>query len=260
MELEGLKLEWWRSTFPKIAYEAAVAGEIRIHRLLVSNGLDRLRGDSQNGGDVLMNELLSLVEDEVGKTAWNYQVARFRGQSLARLPPYVVSIGWSAPRPDLPILYTYIRLLSKLCNVWIQHKIPRHRVRVSHVLIHHGTLEGNTFPLVNIGDHTGYRGYHRLSEKGCFSNVLCSLDRIRALGNILAVCGLRVSGLKRVRGGTEYTIATQAPFYLGWFLDRCKNLFHDVILVPIIIDNIKNVHYCYSLALICISFYSMSSL
>ena len=187
----------------------------------------------------LMSELLNLVKVEVEETALNYETARLKGGSLPYLPPYIQSIGWSAPRPELSISDTYIQLLSDLCSFWIQQQIPLRPVRVHHVLLHHGMLEGNTYPLINIGDHNDYHGYHRLSEKGRFANVLCSFDRLRVLGNILAVCGLRVSGSKQVHGAEVFSIATQAPFCLGWYLDRCKHLFRDVILVPIIRDSME---------------------
>ena len=91
-----------------------------------------------------------------------------------------------------------------------------------HVLLNHGTLEGNTFPLIKIGHPTGGEEYHRLSEKGRFANALCSLDRLRALGNILAVCGVRVSRSSKIQGVETFTIAAQAPFSVGWYLERCE--------------------------------------
>ena len=221
-----------------MAWEAAATGDVRNHRLLVTDGLDRLRGDGENDVGELMSELLDLVKVEVEETALNYETARLEGGSLPCLPPYILSIGWSAPRPELSISDPYIQLLSDLCSLWIQHQIPVHSVRVWHVLLHHGTLDGNTYPLINMCDHNDYCDYHQLSEKGRFANMLCSLGRLRALGNILAVCGLRVSGTKQVHGAEVFSISTQAPFYVGWYLDRCKHLFRDLIPVPIIRDNI----------------------
>ena len=218
--------------------KAAAKGDVRNHRLLVTDGLDRLGGDDGNDVGELMRELLNLVRVEVEETALKYETARLEGGSLPCLPPFILSIGWSAPRPELPIPDIYIQLLSGLCSLWIQHQIPVHSVRVRHVLLHHGTLDGNTYPLINMCDHNDYYDYHRLSEKGRFANVLCSLGRLRALGNILAVCGVRVSGIKEVHGAEVFSIATQAPFYVGWYLDRCKHLFRDLIPVPIIRDRI----------------------
>ena len=199
-----------------------MAGELRLHRLLVSDGLTRLRGGSQNGGGALLNGLLGLVTAEVERTARRYHVERSGGQPLPCLPPHIISLGWSSSIPDLPVPATYMQLLAGVRNVRIQHQLSGYRIRVTHVLLNHGTLRGNTFPLINIGDHTGYRGYHRLSEKGRFANVFCSFNRIKDLGYMLAVCGVRVSGKSVIRGAREYSIATQAPFYVGWFVDQCK--------------------------------------
>ena len=169
-------------------------------------------------------ELLSLIEAEVERTALNYESERLLGGSLSNLPPFIVSIDWSAPRPNLPDLDSYIlHSLSGLCKRWEDNHVPLCTVRVHHVLLHHGMLEGNTFPLIRIGDFSGDgEEYHRLSEKGRLANDLCSLDRIRALGNILAVCGTRVSGSHFIQGVEMFTIATRAPFSVGWYLERCE--------------------------------------
>ena len=125
-----------------------MAGEIRIHRLLVSDGLDRLRGDSQNDGDVLMNELLSLVEDEVGETAWNYQVARFRGQSLARTPSrfhdgkkpadvILVANGINLTSSQYPI--THVSATKGRESSW---KCVGSSITLTEVVIYHGFTDG----------------------------------------------------------------------------------------------------------------------
>ena len=186
-----------------------------------------------------MRELLNLVTAEVEETALKYETARLEGGLLPCLPPFILSIGWSAPRPELPISVTYFRLLSDLCSFWIQQQIPVRSARVRHVLLHHGTLDGNTYPLINLCDHNDYYDYHRLSEKGRFANVLCSFDRLRALGNMLAICGVRVSGVKEIHGAEVFSVATQAPFYVGWYLDRCKSLFRNLTPLPIIRNGIR---------------------
>ena len=169
---------------------------------------------------VLGTELLDLVREEVERTASRYEAERLRGGSLSYLPLFITSIDWSHPLPELSIPEKCVPLLSELYSCWGDNQIPLCTVDVKHILLSHSTLEGNTFPLVTIGDHNGYRDHHRLSEKGCFANVLCTLSQIRALGNILAVGGLKVSESKTINGLETYTVVARAPFEVGWYLNR----------------------------------------
>ena len=164
----------------------------------------------------MLTRLLNLVE----RTASRYETEKLLGGSLSSLPPFIVLVDWSSPCPNLPDLDSYIlHSLSGLCKRWEDNHIPLCTVGVIHVLLNHGMMEGNTFPLIKIGHPTRGEEYHRLSEKGRLANDLCSLDRIRALGNILAVCGIRVSGSHKIQGVETFTIATQAPFLVGWYLE-----------------------------------------
>ena len=180
-----------------------------------------MRGDASDVG-VWEAGLLNLVDNEVGRTASIYETELLRGGSLPNLPPFIFSIDWSPAVPGLSIPGKCLRLLSGLTSCWVDNGLPLCEVHTKHVLENHGTLTGNTFPLVILGNHSGPNEYHRVSEKGRFVNILCTFNRIRALGNMLAVCGVKVSLSKVVHGVETFTVAARAPFQLGWYLDHCE--------------------------------------
>ena len=159
-------------------------------------------------------EMVALVNSKVRLVTQQYEEACLRGASPLFLPPFIVTINWvSLPRVSIPAVY--LHQLSGLRTRWEQHQIPECLIHTEHVLLNHRTLQDNTLPQTIFNDGS----LSRLSLKGRFLPELSSPRCIHVLGNIIAACGIQVSGASKVKGRITYTIAVLAPFVVGWWFN-----------------------------------------
>ena len=142
------------------------------------------------------------------------------------LLPYAV-VAWWVQLPQVPISAEHLNCLSELSTCQRQSHVRECLVHARHVQLNHGSLSGNTVPLIilNNGDLAS------LSSKGCLLSELSTQVRIHALGKIIATCGVKVSTPCTVRGRVMCTLAVLAPFTVGWWFQRwyqyhCSLIFH----------------------------------
>ena len=149
--------------------------------------------------------------------------AHLRGCPSLFLPPYAVVVQW-VQLPRVSISAEHLHCLSELSTRWRQSHVRECLVRARHIQLHHGSLPGNTVPLVilNSGDLAS------LSSKGHLLAELSTQARIRALGKIIATCGVKVSKPRTVGGRATCTLAALAPFTVGWWF----NAGISIIIVP----------------------------
>ena len=140
--------------------------------------------------------------------------AHLQGCPPLFLPPYAV-VAWWVQLPQVPISAEHLNCLSELSTHRRQSHVWECLVRARHVQLNQGSLPGNTVPLVilNNGDLAS------LSSKGRLLSELSTQVRIRALGKIIATCGVKVSMPRTVRGRVTCTLAVLAPFTFGWWFN-----------------------------------------
>ena len=159
-------------------------------------------------------EMVALVGSEVRLITQHYEEACLRHVSPLFLPLFIVTVNWVS-LPRVSISAVSLHQLSGLRTHWEQHQIPLCLVHTEHVLLNHRTLQDNTLPQIIFDDGS----VSRLSSKGRFLPELSTPRRICALGNMIAACGIQVSGTSVVKGWVTITIAALAPFFVGWWFN-----------------------------------------
>ena len=167
--------------------------------------------------EVRRREVLGMVAEaysQLALIAQQHYGAHLRGCPPLLLPPYTV-VAWWVQLPQVPISAEHLNCLSELSTCRRQSHIRECLVHARHVQLNHGSLLGNTVPLVilNNGDLAS------LSSKGHLLSELSTQVRIRTLGKIIATCGARVSTPRTVRGWVMCTLAVLAPFTVGWWFN-----------------------------------------
>ena len=159
--------------------------------------------------------------------------AHLRGCLPLFLLPFVV-VAWWVQLPQVSISAEHLNCLSELSTRWRQSHVRECLVHAQHVQLHHGSLPGNTMPLaiLNSGDLAS------LSSKGRLVSELSTQVRIRALGKIIATCGVKVSMPRTVRGRVTCTLAVLAPFSVGWWFNAGISilipLFYALVVVLLV--------------------------
>ena len=165
--------------------------------------------------------------------AQRHHRAHLQGCPPLFLPPYAVVAQW-VQLPWVSISAEHLNCLSELSTRWRQNHVRECLVRAQHIQINHRSLPGNTVPFIVLDN--GHLA--SLSSKGHLLSELSTQVRIRALGNIIATCGVKVSKPRIVRGWVTCSLAALAPFTVGWWFNAGISIIIPLFYTPVVTPSV----------------------